>query len=1026
MPPKKSVAQSSRAAGAKRLAVTARGSLVPEGTTTKSTKLTRKARPAPEGATTKATTKSFPVVGIGASAGGLEAFTQLLKHLPADTNMAFVLVQHLDPTHESMLAQLLAKATRMPVHEVQTNMPVEANHVYVIPPNVNMTIEQQVLCLAPRTEARGQHMPIDAFLYSLAEDQKNNAIGIILSGTASDGTLGLRAIKAEGGLTFAQEEASAKYDGMPHSAIAAGVVDFVMPPERLAQELARLGHFPHLQLAQTLKTHTVLPENEEDFGKIFQLLRNATSVDFTHYKPTTIKRRIARRMLLLKIEQLTHYVRYLKENPTELHALYQDLLINVTGFFRDPEAFAILQKKIFPKLLKERRREKPIRLWVPGCSTGEEAYSLAICLLEYLGDKAANLPIQIFATDLSESAIEKARAGIYAESATAVLSPERLRRFFVKVEEGFQINKNLRAICVFARQDITKDPPFSKVDLISCRNVLIYLDAALQKKIMQNFHYALNPDGALMLGTSETIGGFADLFALVDKKQKIYTKKTSAQRMNLDFTLRPEVTEERRPSRQPVEMGADEFDLQREADRIVLSKFAPVGVLINENLDILQFRGHTGPYLESASGAASFNVVNMARPGLMLELRAAIQAAKRENMTIRKTGLPIKYNGNTVVIDLEVIPIKPSPLAKAPYFLILFANAHSPISPPAGKTRPKEKKTKFASRRSQDDQFRKLQEELTATRQYLEAIIEEREAANEELRSALEEIQSSNEELQSTNEELETAKEELQSTNEELTTVNEEVQNRNLELSLVNSDMLNLLANVGVPIVMLSSDGRIRRFTPRAEKLLNLIPSDIGRPFSDLQPNITIPNLPELIAEVTDHLVLKELELQNREGQWYDLQIRPYKTQDNRIEGVVMAFLEIDAVKRSFAQAQEAHEFARAIVETARESLLVLDGDLRVKMVNHTFYQTFQLTPEQTENKLIYELGDGQWDIPELRRLLEEILPAKTSINDFAMDAEFPLVGRKQLVLNARRVAQAENRTKLILLAMEEARTKFS
>lgn len=968
----------------------------------------------------KPDTSSFPIVGVGASAGGLEAFTQLLFSLPTEINMAFVFVQHLDPRHESMLADILAKSTKIPVQEVKDGLSVQPGRVYIIPPNTDMSILNGVLSLAPRKAARGQHMPIDHFFRSLAEDQKDRAIGIILSGTASDGTMGLSAIKEEGGLTFAQDEKSAKYDGMPHSAIAAGVVDFVLPPDKIARELVRIGQHPYAALLPARKGDEADLKGEDDFNRIFILLRNASGVDFSQYKPTTIKRRVARRMLLHRIEQLGNYVRYLKESPSELKELYQDLLINVTSFFRDKEVFSVLKTQVFPGLIKNRPANLPIRVWVPGCATGEEAYSIAICLVEYLSENVV-YPIQIFATDVSEQAIDKARTGIYPQTAVQEISSERLRRFFIKVEGGYQISKNIRDMCVFARQDLAKDPPFSKMDIISCRNVLIYLSQALQKKILPTFHYSLNPNGFLLLGGSETVGGFADLFSMIDKKNKIYNKQMTPHRIHLDFAMSKYEAGKEEDGKKGAESVKGIFDLQKEADRLIIARFAPAGVLVNDNLDIMQFRGHTGDYLEPASGPASLSLLKMAREGLMLDLHSAIQEAKKKDIQVRRTNLHVKYNGSEhKEINLEVIPIKPSPISRERYFLVLFEEmALSPVQA-MPKTISKPKKTSETKERPEEREVNKLRQELKATKEYLESTIEEQEATNEELRSALEEIQSSNEELQSTNEELETAKEELQSTNEELTTVNEELQNRNVELSQINNDIVNLLGSVNIPIVILGSDLTIRRFTPTAEKMLNLIPTDIGRPLSNLRPNMDIPDLDALLTEVIDTLTIKEVELQDQEGRWYSMRIRPYKTLDNKIDGVIITFIDIDVMKRSIKMIEEAYEYANAIVETVREPLVVLDADLRVKMANHSFYETFKIAKEDTENRFIYNIGEGQWNIPRLRELLEEILPKKSVLQNFEVDVDFPKIGQKRLSLNARRMVQAYNGVHLILLAMEE------
>lgn len=1022
----------------------------------------------------RAKSQSFPIVGIGASAGGLEAFTQLLGALPLDTGLAFVLVQHLDPKHESMLTTLLARATRLPIHEARDGMRIEANHIYVIPPNTNLAVLHGRLSLMPRTEARGQHLSVDFFFRSLAADQKSRAIGVILSGTASDGTEGLRAIKAEGGLTFAQDEKSAKYDGMPHSAIAAGVVDFVLPPEGIARELARLGREAYIALPAAAKAGDALPEGDEDLNKVFILLRSATGVDFSFYKPTTLKRRIARRMMLHKIEPLATYVRFLKQTPNEVDALYQDLLINVTSFFREPEVFEALKKRVFPQLLKNRPPRTPIRIWVPGCSTGEEAYSIVIALLEFLGNKGASVPVQVFATDISEPAIDKARAGIYPAGIAAVVSAARRGRFFVKHAGGFQISKAVRDVCVFARQDVTKDPPFSKLDLISCRNLLIYFGPMLQTRVIPTFHYALKPDGLLLLGGSETIGGFADLFALADSRHKLYTRKPAgsprgvmsstftappalllhgASRMEFELPHHGQPEEEAKPGQTAAPASAAGFDYQKEADRIVLGKYTPPGVVVNEHLDILQFRGYTGAYLEPAPGAASLNILKMAREGLLLDLRGAINDAKRRNGPARRTGVQVKSNGGFHEVNVEVVPLHPAPSSRAGCFLVLFevaapaalrgvgAEPEAAPVPPGTKARsaksaklplvlPRGVAPISASRRvaltprgEHDKLLTKLRQELTATREYLQSVIADHERTNQELQSANEEILSSNEERQSTNEEMETAREELQSTNEEMTTVNDELHTRNTELGQVNGDLVNLLNSVQIPIVMLGGDLRIRRFTPLAEQVLNLIHTDVGRPLSNLRPNIIVPEFKRLITEVMDSLTPKEVEVQDIEGRWYSLRIRPYTTLENKIDGVTLALVDIDTVRRALAQAREAREFADAIVETVRHPLLVLDGDLRVKTANQAFYKLFHVRPAETENRFVYNLGKAQWDIAKLRELLERILPKNSRFENFEVDAEFPGVGRKKLVLNARRIADERLETKSILLAIEEAKS---
>jgi two-component system CheB/CheR fusion protein len=642
--------------------------------------------------------KSFPIVGIGASAGGLEAFTQLLKALPTDTGMGFVVVQHLAPKHESVLTEILSRATKMHVTEVRDGMLVEPDHLYVIPPDTNMAILHGRLNLMPRIKVEGQHMPIDYFMRALAQDQGVSAIGVILSGTASDGAQGLAAIKGEGGITFAQDPQSAKYDGMPRSAIAAGVVDFILPPEGIAQELAEISRHPYVAPRVVKPPPAQLPEDA--LYKIFIMLRSAFGVDFTYYKHTTIRRRIMRRMVLHKIEGLDKYIKFLQSNPAELNALYQDVLITVTNFFRDAEEFEALKKQTFPNIIKNRAPDAPIRVWVPGCSTGEEAYSIAISWVEFLTEAATSTPIQIFATDVNDKAIERARVGVYPESIATDVSPERLRRFFVKVDGGYQINKSVRDMCIFARQDVTKDPPFSKMDLISCRNVLIYLGPVLQKRVIPLFHYALSASGFLLLGTSETIGAFSDLFTLIDKKHKIYAKKPTATRPTVDFVTRDYGAEKGDTGRgigKPSEVEYGGFDIRRETDRIILNKYSPAGITINENLEILQFRGHTGPYLEPVPGVASLNLLKMVREDLAHDVRAAIQEAKKKGASVRKEGLRFRRNGEIRLVNLDVMLITP-PLSKDRFFLLLFEESEPPMRPgpeqeDSGKTTAGKKKS---------------------------------------------------------------------------------------------------------------------------------------------------------------------------------------------------------------------------------------------------------------------------------------------------------------------------------------------
>ncbi len=856
----------------------------------------------------------FPIVGVGASAGGLEAFTQLLKALGSGTEMAYVLVQHLDPSHESALTELLAKATEMPVRQVTDATPVEPNHVYVIPPNVDMTISQGILRLTPRTETRGHHMPIDSFLRSLAEDQRSNAIGVILSGTASDGTLGLAAIKAEGGITFAQDEKSAKFDGMPQSAIAAGCVDFVLSPDAISRELARIRAHPYLAPLSPARMAELVPAGDPQLKKILRLLRTAKGVDFSDYKPATVKRRIVRRMALHRVETLKGYGQFLQHHPAEAEALYEDILIKVTSFFRDAEAFEALKTEVFPGILKHRSAAEPVRVWVPGCSTGEETYSQAIALLEFLGNRRADIPIQLFGTDLGEGSIEKARAGTYPQSIAADVSPERLRRFFVEVEGGYRINKAIRDSCVFARHNLLEDPPFSRIDLISCRNVLIYLAPVLQKRIMPIFHYAMKPRGFLMLGGAEGIIGTAsDLFELMDRKHKIYCRKSTGSGLHFDFAASRcsiEAGNIASGKEAPQRQGSVRLlDLHKEVDRLLLTKYAPVAVVINDDMEVLESRGHVGLYLELAPGRASFNVLKMAREGLLFDLHAAINEAKKEKegVPVRKENVQIERDGGVKEVNLEITAFKVNS-GSGRHFLIMFEDSRPAARAELGEAMAGETKLGKGGKEKRSNQSSHLKQELAATKRYLHSIVEDKEASNEELQTANEEILSSNEELQSTNEELQTAKEELESTNEELHTVNEELHSRNFELTEANTDLVNLLSSVNIAMVMLGRDLRIRRVTPSGGQRFGFLPTDVGRPITNIRPNIDVPDLEQIILEVINTVIVEDREVQDREGHWYSLRILPYKTMEGTIEGAVLTLVDINDLKNNLQEIKQSHD----------------------------------------------------------------------------------------------------------------------
>lgn len=829
----------------------------------------------------------FPVVGIGASAGGLDAFKKLIKAIPESSGMAYVLVQHLDPTHESLLPDLLQKVTTIPVLEITDDLKVQPDHIYIIPSNKMLLANDGVLQLSPRPEKgkNQRNLPIDLFFNSLAEVHQSYAIGVVLSGTASDGTQGLKAIKEHGGLTFAQDEESAAYDSMPHSAVIAGVVDFILPPEKIPGKLVELTN----DIYKIGDESDTIPEKDEAaFKQILSLLRIRKGTDFTYYKQTTIRRRIFRRIALSKSKEPVTYLKFLRENKSEQDALYQDLLIPVTSFFRDTKIFDKLCESVFPSIIKNKPPGEPLRVWVAGCSTGEEAYSIAMCLKEFLGDK--NERVQIFATDISEPAIAKARAGIYSKNEIEGVNTHRLQDFFTRTHGGYEVNKQIRDMCVFAVHNFLKDPPFGKIDFVSCRNVLIYMEPYLQKKALTTFHYALNPKGFLLLGKSETSSSVPDLFSTVGKNDKLYTRKDVPGR----FKHVPSLSSDQnfRGINASSKSENIQTDFQKTADDIMLTKYTPAGVVVNEAMDIVHFRGSTSIYLEQAPGKPSHNLLKMAKDGLPFELRNIIHKAKKENIPVVKENIPIKVNGKQHLVTIEAILL---PDIIEPHYLILFHDNVSASKDHKSKTRISSK----AKKSEKDLRIQQLEQELAQTREDMRSITEDQEAANEELQSANEELLSSSEELQSLNEELETSKEELQTTNEELIVLNQEL------------------------------------------------------------------------------ISLNE-------------------------------------------QVTTARNYAESIITTIQEPLLVLDKTLRVKTANNAFYKTFHVKEDETEGALIYELGNKQWNIAPLRKLLEEILPQKTKFANFEIRHDFPIVGQRIMLLYGCELTREKSDENLILLVIKD------
>ena len=941
---------------------------------------------------------NFPVVGLGASAGGLDAFRRLLAALPSGTGMAFILIQHLDPTHASMMVDLLAGHTPLTVQQAADGMPLEPEHVYLIPPGVYLSIRGGALRLSEPHERHGARLPFDFFLRSLADELGKRAICVVLSGTGSDGSLGLKAVKEKGGLVIAQEPGEAEYDGMPRSAIMTGAVDLVLPVAEIAGILNKYSR----------RTGLAPDDHPPDrLAEIVNLLRTKTSHDFALYKPGTLSRRIERRMALAGVDDSDRYLEMLRENPAELELLAKDLLINVTSFFRDPKAFEFLAEEVIPDLVRRHPADRPLRVWVAGCSTGEETYSLAMLFLKEIAAAKRNIRLQVFASDVDEDAVAIAREGRYPESIAADVSPPQLGRYFTREDHGYRVVPELRGVVVFTVQDVLADPPFSRLDLISCRNLLIYLRAEAQQRVLLLFHFALSEGGILMLGGSETVGSLDDRFEPISKAQRIYRPIGRSRPAEIDFPIGSGGGARAIWPGAPHPAAARGISARDLTHRLLIESYGPASVLINRKYECLYYSGPTDRYLQVAAGEPSRDLLAMAREGLRNKLRAAILRASRERAHTIVTGAQASYSGGALAVRIEVHPVQRD---GEELLLVSFFDEPTREQRPDRPVEPAEDLSRVAE----------LERELEATRKELQSAIHDLEIANEEQKAINQEAMSANEEFQSTNEELMTSREELQSLNEELTALNSQLQETLERQRSTSNDLQNILDSSGVATLFLDSELNIRFFTPAAKSLFRVIATDIGRPLADLTPLASDRDLLADARAVLTSLAPLGREIEAEAGAWYVRRILPYRTQDNRIDGVVITFADISEIKAAEREIQAARAYSNSIIDTIRQPLVVLDEELRVVSASRSFYRTFARTREETVGRLLALAGDIHSEIPELRDFLERVPGEPDPVEDYEVEIEFPLLGWRVLLLNAREIRDGPLGGRKILLAIDD------
>lgn len=947
---------------------------------------------------------AFPIIGIGSSAGGLEALQMFFSACPDKPNMAFVVISHLDPEHESLLAEILQAETTMPVSQATHQSIIEANHVYVIPPNFDMTIKHGALQLNPPEQPHSKRLPINTFLYSLATDQQDNAMGIIFSGTGSDGSLGLKAIYNAGGLTLAQDPLTAQYDSMPTQAINQGCVKLILPVLEMPKTLINFK-----------KTHSLPSKNKlptlgkDSVNQILELLHKITGKDFSQYKRTTINRRIERRMLQHKITNTSTYARYIKNNPEEASKLFQELLINVTQFFRDTGAFRVLQEKVIPTLLQDKPNGYVLRVWVAGCASGEEAYSIAIILQEYLDNFRKNITVQIFSSDLDDEIINIARAGIYSKHSCKDISQERLNHFFTPIDDGYQIIKKIRDMIVFAVQDVVTDPPFTKLDLLSCRNLMIYLQPAIQQRLISTFHYALKEKGVLFLSPSESIGNHEELFSPLNRKWKFYSaiNYPTATGLSMSNIINVSSDEEEKKPIANISLNETGMSITELSRRALVDLYAPASAITDKTGNILYIHGETGRYLRPAPGQATLDIMEMAREGLNVVLQVVYHDMTNSNKTLVKREVTINENGKEFIVSLAVHRIPKSIINQNDLFLVSFTEITNKAS-----------KRKRTAKNEDLQRIDELERDLRYLKENQKINAEKQQADNEQLKSTNEELQSTNEEMQSTNEELETSKEELQSVNEELITVNSELQNKIDALNCMQNDMKNLLDNTKIGIIFLDKHLKIRSFTKEASLIYRLVATDVGRSLDDIKtiPEKGCDDLMQAAKTVLETLTPHEREFQVQPDNWFMARIQPYRTLDNFIDGVVVSFTDIT---HRIQPVKQALLLAENIVNTVREPLLVLDEHLTICSASRSFYQQFKVKAKDTIGHNLLHLGNHQWNIPLLRKMLHEVLANGDTFEDFEVDHDFPSIGHRKMNLNARNIVSKTDSPSLILLSID-------